>query len=48
MITRQAHYKYLNREPGERERTNKVIVDAIANIYLEVAGICGYRMMHWR
>jgi len=44
-ITRQAHYKYLKREPSGRELTNKVIVDTIASIYLDVDGIYGYRMM---
>jgi putative transposase len=44
-ISRQAHYKYLKKDPSERERTNQVIVDTIASIYVEVDGIYGYRMM---
>lgn len=35
----------MKREPGERELTNRVIVDTIAHIDQEVEGIYGYRMM---
>ncbi|MGI6357785.1 MAG: IS3 family transposase [Bacillota bacterium] len=44
-ISRQAHYNYLKKEPSERKRTNELIADTIAGIYLEVKGIYGYRMM---
>lgn len=44
-ISRQAHYKYLKKDPSDRERTNRIIVDTIASIYVEVNGIYGYRMM---
>ena len=45
-ITRQAHYKYLKRQPCGNEAVNRVVVDTIAEIYVRVEGIYGYRMMH--
>jgi putative transposase len=44
-ITRQAHYQYLKRRPGANEAVNRVVVDTIAEIYVRVEGIYGYRMM---
>ncbi|WP_166627106.1 IS3 family transposase [Jeotgalicoccus sp. S0W5] len=44
-ISRQAYYKYLNRQPPQYEIENAVIASTIAELYLKYKGVPGYRMM---
>ncbi|WP_427107815.1 IS3 family transposase [Lysinibacillus xylanilyticus] len=42
-ISRAAYYKWLNRQPTEREMENQQLVVSIQHLYTQVDGIYGYR-----
>ena len=44
-ICRSAYYKWLKREPSERQQINEQLIEWIKELYEEQNGILGYRQM---